>query len=247
LSREIEKLQGWAKHNSFGLRTEWLKLFLDNREWAATSLLGYRQVDSLSTWLKTSGLVDKRSSETHLCDMFHSMGVSMDLPWETLWVNVAFNFPTVTWYVSNLGAGKWNTAEMKQILHGTVPHLSKRTISNAILELVGLLEHTPVGSELKQGRVIPERPRIVHREGFSSPSTKAISYALCRLFNIEKRNRLELKEDLLWPWVIFGCTQREVIQQIITNCDFQFVIDHETIITTKGFEEVEQCGSILTT
>jgi hypothetical protein len=102
--------------------------------------------------------------------------------WQLLWVNLVFNWPAARWYVLEMGRGEWTATELRAALQATVPRLAVRTVSNAILELVGLLERTPIGGELGQGEVRPGRPRRVRREGLPGPATSAMLYAAQRLF-----------------------------------------------------------------
>lgn len=51
--------KGWAHHQHFGLRKEWLDDYLQYwPEWEANVSLGNRQVDSLKVWLRTTGVED---------------------------------------------------------------------------------------------------------------------------------------------------------------------------------------------
>ncbi|SHE92041.1 hypothetical protein SAMN02745218_01071 [Desulfofundulus australicus DSM 11792] len=60
-----EKVTGWSRHQHFGLRKEWLELYLqEQQEWELSGLLGNRQVQSFKVWLRTTGLQDKRGKET---------------------------------------------------------------------------------------------------------------------------------------------------------------------------------------
>jgi len=212
--------RGWAAYRTFGLRREWLQLYLDHPdEWEVVGGLGNRQVQSLRRWLRTAGVLDGKGRETFLADLFRERGMEEPLPWEILWVNVVFNFPTARWYVEDLAVGEWATTEIRRRLQVAVPRLAERTATNAVMELVGLLERTPVGSELCQGVVRPTRPRRVTRSGLESPSARALLYATWRLFQEKETNRLDLNEDLLWPWVVFGCEMGTVVRALVVAGD----------------------------
>jgi len=237
---------GWAKHQIFGLRKEWLELYLwYPNGWELYGGLGTRQVQSLKTWLKTCGLQDGRGRETFLGEVFREKCVDAVLPWELLWVNVVFNFPTAAWYVGELGLGAWTTGELKNLLRLSVPRLAMRTVNNAILELVGMLERTPVGRELSQGEVLPVRPCRVQRKGYSFPSAEGISYAACRLFEREKRNSLHWEASVLWPWVVFGCERKHVLAQLIFYGQKWFTVGENGIVIKHYPEEWWACGSML--
>lgn len=89
MSKEKHKETGWARHQHFGLRQEWLDLYLaDKKGWPQMGLLGNRQVESLAVWLKTAGLVDKSGQTTWLDSLFTAHGTSNTKLWQLLWVNV---------------------------------------------------------------------------------------------------------------------------------------------------------------
>jgi len=228
LSRYGKGISGWSKHSTFGLRTEWLQLYLLHpTAWTKKNYLGNRQLESLNSWLKTAGLKDKQGRETHLTCIFNQMGVKELLPWEILWVNVVFNFATATWYVERLKLGEWTSTEMRDLLFHDCSHLATRTVRNAINELVSFLERTPVGKGINQGIVLPSRPRRVQRTGYASPSSEAIFFATNRLFEKEQRKQINFDEKVLWPWVVFGCEPKNVIHNFICKDGNNFTITDE--------------------
>jgi hypothetical protein len=77
--------------------------------------------------------------------------------------------------VTELGLDSWTVRELASLLQQVMPNLAFRTIYNAVLELVGLLERTPVGRELGQGVVSPGQPRTVQRVGYPSSSWEAVA------------------------------------------------------------------------
>jgi hypothetical protein len=202
-------------------------------------------VDSLRVWLKTTGLLDKDGNETFVCRLFREKGLDNFLCWELLWINVVLKFATAQWYVSELRHGQWTTTEIANLLHQQDPHLAKPTITNGVMEIVGLLERTPVGKELKQGEVISlSRPRQVHREGLSAPSTEAVFYALYQLFVFNQKNELCFQDSCLWPWVIFGCEQKYVFQKIIIDGESWFMMNEQNISLKAAPSETEYLNSM---
>ncbi len=210
------KRSGWAAHSTFGLRKEWLALFLAQPEtWQTAGILGNKQIESLRVWLKTAGLVNHQGQRTALWHLFQEEGLESLLGWQILWIYVCFNFPTARWYVCNFPSGTWKIEELTSALQKEVPNLSPRTVYNAVIELVGLLERTPVGKELGQGIVEPGRPRRVTRLGYSSPHWQASSCALDCLRQKESLDVFSLSGNFLWPWIIFGCDKQIIIKQFL--------------------------------
>ena len=238
----------WSLFNTFGLRKEWVALYLDHPErWEETGALGNRQIEAFKRWIKVCELEDKSCS---LFSLFQSSTVNNLMPWEIAWANIAANLATASWYVKELGFGTWKTTELRNILEARHPHLAQRTVTNAINELTGLLERTPIGKELCQGLVENSRPRTVTRKGLAAPSREAVFYALYHLFLENKTDCLDLDSDDLWPWVIFGCRKNYVLQKVILEGDRWFRLTDRFILLKEPvatLEEVYKCGFILTT
>ena len=169
--------RGWTRHRMFGLRREWVQLYLQHpNEWRAVGGLGNRQVMSLEQWLVTAGLATKHGCETELCRLMRTAGLANLVNWERLWANVCLAFPTAWWYIRELGLGAWSVRELTTRLQSHTG-LTERTCYDAICELVGLLERTPIGLELGQGGVSRDRPRLVRRTGLAQPGPEAILFA----------------------------------------------------------------------
>lgn len=209
---EAGRPRGFARHQHFGLRREWVELYLRHPDdWKVVGGLGNRQVQSLDVWLHTTGLRRQGTGETWLCQQFRERGTDDLSLWECLWANVVLGFPTAAWYARDLGTGEWTAAEMRHLLAQHAPWLAERTISNAVMELVGLLQRTPVGRELRQGEVFGKTGRRVRRLGLQSPSSEALRHSLDALARREGRRVFGLNEGLLWPWVIFACDRTDVL------------------------------------
>lgn len=235
---------GWARHSIFGLRKEWLDLYLSDRcGWRYRPVLGNRQIDSLAIWLKTAGIEDSSGQLTPLGEQFAMRGTAYRPLWELLWVNVVFAFPTARWY-AHLGLGAWTTTELKSLLRQAVPRLAERTAANAIMELAGLLERTPVGSELGQGQVSGERPRRLVRRG-GQPGDAALIHALGRLYLQQDRTRFPWAADLTWPWVVFGCSRQFILERLTVLDQDYFEIDEHGVTIRLAQKEGWQCGDMV--
>jgi len=236
-------MAGWARHNHFGLRHEWLELYLSNpREWRRGTALGNRQVDSLAAWVKTGGIEDGRGKLTALGKEFAEHGTACPPLWELLWANVVFSFATACWY-AHRGTGTWTTSELRAMLQKSVPRLAEYTISNSVMELAGLLERTPVGTGLGQGEVNRERPRRITRSG-RQPGDVAILHCLRQLCLQQHRCRLEWSSSLTWPWIVFGCSRQFVLERLTgLDRDGFLEVDQQGVTLAEGWQ---QCGDTLT-
>ena len=224
--------KGFYKHQTFGLREEWLALWFEKPEsWPEEGGLGPRQVEPLRVWLKTAGLVDRHGQKTFLARRFEQKGLTDLAAWEILWTNVVFNFATAHWYVLRMGLGRWTTSELHQRLRADFPHCAPRTLRNGLTELVGLLERTPVGKNLHQGEVTRQgRVRVVHRRPYPFVSLEAAIWSTQRLFKEHQRTHFSLNEEVLFPWTIFGAHVKEFYLELLGQGEPPFIVekDHTT-------------------
>ena len=237
---------GWARHSIFGLRHKWLdQVLMDPEGWHNHTVLGNRQVDSLKMWLKTCAIKDQSGYLTPLGKEFISRGSSYLPLWELLWVNVVFNFSTACWYIS-LEGKEWETTVLINLLQVAVPRLARRTISNAIMELAGLLEKTPIGTELGQGQVFKGRPRVIVRTGHN-PSDAAILHSINLLFQQQHRKRLLWDNHFMWPWTVFRCSRKFVWGRLTSIEQEFFCFDEQGVAFNIEDEGGWKCGDIITT
>lgn len=228
---------GWSRHRTFGLRTEWLRLYIDDPTgWRETQRLGNRQIDSLDAWLRTVEVVDRQKHETYLGKFVRRSGLEEMKAWKRMWCNCVFSFPTAGWYVQEFGAGHLADHKHQPSVEQIGVLLSSRTCRDAVCELVGLLERTPIGKELGQGEVTAGRPRVVYRPGLAHPGGPALAHALWRLFQQQKTDCLDLGRDLLWPWTIYGCSQDDALWSLLAVADRWLDLDDERLIMTTQLE-----------
>jgi len=239
--------KGWARHSTFGLSYEWLSMYLnDPKGWRNHCLLGNKQIESLNSWLKTTGLEERHGHLTSFGQHFIDKGIDFYPLWEILWTNVVFNFTTARWY-AHLGCGEWTTKELKMLLKTEVSRLADRTVSNAVIELTSFLERTPVGYELGQGSVTESRPRSIKRLGLAAPCDAAIVHALRRLYLQQGQRKLFWDENLTWPWVVFGCSRQFTTERLTAMDKSFFDFNEKYLIIRNVNEEWYKCGDILNT
>ena len=221
----------WVRHQGFGLRSEWLQQYFSNGfDVNKCEMLGPNQKESLAYWLKTSGLNDSNGNQTCLCSLREESGIMTDKVWEILWFNIVSSFATAWWFVSFLGKGMWTSHDLRIALSHHTPRLSKRTASNAVMELLGLFERSPVGGQLRQGIIRGHSRRSVERVGLAAPVISSIQYTILQIFRLAQGPALSLDEELPWPWTVYGCEREYAISQLIMNASDWLEINSERII-----------------
>ncbi len=230
----------WAPHRTFGLREEWVALFLSSpTAWQSSSSLGPQQISALEAWLITCGLADSNGMPSALAWRI-SRGPAL-LGWELAWVNAVFSFHP-SWHYVRLTRDADMTASMFAHQQTAMfPRRSTRTIWDGVLELIGTLERTPIGTELGQGIVSATRPRRVRRVGLADPRAESLGHAMRRLFQHERRWELRLEEDLVWPWVVFGCDAEEALLGLGSAQQHWLQVGADSVrLLTTSWEELDE-------
>ena len=207
----------FSKYQTFGLRKEWIELFFAIRcDIFYDSSLGPKQKDALYDYLKDSELVESKKKTTIFFDLLFNVytkeGINSGLFWSIFWNNLACNSSLFSWWNQN-PIGLYKREEIITSLANTYGKMN-RTIRNAYTSLVGTLESTPFGSELRQGIVQKVgNQRVVHKLGHPELSPFALLYALAK--RAERRREFEcdliaLSADALSPQTIFALDAAEV-------------------------------------
>lgn len=214
-----------SRFSTFGLREEWIALFLERPlDWASSGLLGPKQIDALRSWLKVAWLIDEYGNETELTRSFRSKGRRDLETWQLVWVSIANRFTTANWYCK-LPCRQYSTSELRATLQADYPLSSPRTVSNAVNELVSTLQQTPIGAQLGQGNVTTRRARIVTRKPTTMPTPTSVwcSFALT-LYDIESKTLIS--DNICWPWHVFGCDRESVLTVVRLYGEHRLIEDN---------------------
>ena len=213
----MDKKPGLFKYFSFGLRKDWVELFFTMKtEALCNSSLGPKQKDALYFYLKDMELIDSRQNTSqlfeHVLRIYHAEGINSLFLWSVLWNNLSYNSPIFEW---------WNEQSMKrygreEMITSLVNFCGKmnHSIQIAYQSLVGTLEKTPFGSDLRQGVVQKVgAQRVVNKLGHPDLSPFALLYALVK--RAERRGETEfdltaIAADALSPQTIFALETAEV-------------------------------------
>ncbi len=158
-----------------------------------------------------------------------------------MWFHVVTSFATAWWLVSVMGLGEWSSRDLKKLLAEHAMPLSARSASNAIMELVGLFERSPVGPIIGQGLITGKNPRSVRRIGLVAPSLSSIIYSVFQMVHSLRTDVLRLNDYLPWPWTVYGCEKEYAIGQLIANSFDWLEITSDRIICKdieKGASDV---------
>ncbi len=211
-----------SKFQNFGLRRDWLILFLQNPDNCFSDInLGPRQIDSLKTWLRESELLDKNNKPTTIAKLLSELVNNESVIWGVIWTNLYYNVNLIKWYLDTFD---WNTSvsrdELLAKLMESDSQAREKTAKNAISTLLNFFDSSPVGSELKIG-IIEKigNKRYVKKIGTNEINSLVVAYTLYKAAeNIERKDftisELYSNDFEGGPYKLFGIS-RDRLERIL--------------------------------
>ena len=234
---------GFSSYNTFGLRTEWIKIFFENPE--TLKNIGQKpKQDSFFHWAKDIGLFDGKRNPTIFFDKFMALGAESVKLWDIFWINAAYNSSLINFFVRKVPFYfEIDNAFWVETLDNS---LSPRTKRNALTSLKGTLRYSPIGEKLGQGLCKLKGNQVISitRTPWQYPEPLVILYSL--YFFAEHSDWLysftltELLDDCeareaLSPKILFGLDAADLrpILQGLANDRPDFI----RVNFNKGFME----------
>jgi phosphoadenosine phosphosulfate reductase len=220
---------GNFRYATFGLRKEWIEQFFQQGlDVLNYSFLGPRQKDALYYYLKDIELILNRKEETVLFEkmflLYINRGInSLDL-WSFLWVNLYFNSLLFSWY----GTLPLGCFERRKTIDLMAKDYGKknRSIANGYASLVSAFEKTPIGTDLKIGRVVKEgRARAIYKEGGFNFNPIVILYALYKYAEKNHHYNIDLgmlENEIYSPQKIFVIDINQVKHAVLSLYELDF-------------------------
>jgi len=142
-----------VSYNNFGLREEWLDMFLSSPDTYFIDnnhgLHPKEQLPNFVKWLYHANVIDdlKARNLTDFGKLLFQIHVDMsDLVWEMIWVNLSYYSPIARWYKENVD---WNYAftqqDIQELVKNDYPNDSATTIKNIVYALFRTFKESPIG------------------------------------------------------------------------------------------------------
>ena len=256
-------LKGINAYNNFGLRTEFVSIYLAEREAfdQTTQLNRAKQVPAAKAWFRQGFLMDaKTSAPTKLLDVFDKRGVEDSLAWDCVWTGLCNNAPIVKWLVSTLKMDvTYSDTELFELLGSDIKDVTKR---GGIQALKNMLVSSPFGAVengvcelLRKGKLTVGLKRRSH-----SVEPLAVLYGLYVMaeksgrstFTVRQMMTAEVDGDFVSPLAAFGIPPDEFKRQCMglaslhpdfIACSFTLGLDEVRMFPEKNRDDV--IGSIL--
>jgi len=140
-------LKGINAYNNFGLRTEFVSVYLAERgEFDQTAKLNRaKQVPAAKAWFRQGLLMDAKTSvPTKLLDVFEKRGVEDLLTWDCVWMGLCNYAPVVKWMVCTLKIDvSYTDADLFDMLGNDIRDVTKK---GGMQALKNMLVSTPFGT-----------------------------------------------------------------------------------------------------
>ncbi len=140
-------LKGINAYNNFGLRTEFVSVYLAEREaFDQTAQLNRaKQVPAAKAWFRQGLLMDaKTTAPTKLLDVFEKRGVEDPLAWDCVWMGLSNYAPVVKWLVCTLKMDvSYTDANLFDMLGNDIRDVTKK---GGMQALKNMLVSTPFGT-----------------------------------------------------------------------------------------------------
>jgi ferredoxin len=165
-------LKGINAYNNFGLRTEFVSVYLaEHEEFDQTAKLNRaKQVPAAKAWFRQGLLMDAKTTvPTKLLNVFEKRGVEDPLAWDCVWMGLCNYAPAVKWLVSTLKMDvSYTETELLELLGNDIRDVTKK---GGMQALKNMLVSTPFGTGensvcelLKKGKLtvgLTRRSRLV--------------------------------------------------------------------------------------
>lgn len=229
MDNKSEYLFRFNPYNCFGLREEWIiNYFKLNNNFFSSNYLGPVQLSSFINYLKDIKLINSDKNITFVFEilnrLFKNYIKNKLCIWAIIWSNLSNKS-----MVFNIWLNFYNGIyDKNSIIQRLVKEYGdkNRHLMNGYYALIGTLEQTPIGKELKQGIVIKEkRERIVIKEGNPDIPSEVVLYNLFRFAeetNIYNFSIKEIENNSFSPQKIF-CLSTEKTESLLRslwNIDF---------------------------
>lgn len=140
-------------YNNFGLREEWLDVFLSSPETYfidnTHGLHPKEQLPNFVKWIHHAGIIDDTKSRnlTEFGKLLYQIHVDMsDLMWELIWINLSKKSPIAKWYKEKID---WNYSftqqDIQELVKNDYPNDSITTIKNIVYALFRTFKESPIG------------------------------------------------------------------------------------------------------
>lgn len=211
----MNKQQNIDRYKNFGLKTEWLEMYLldlDNFWESGHGLNPTYQVPSLKNWLKDADIIDEKCKATELGKVLASLYTNRpDLVWQIVWINLTSKSFIASWYSKYVEVNSsFTTKLLEERIMEQYPTYKAKTVHNAVYQVQRLLKESPIGTSFEQFMPIDKQTFI--RRSFNNVDVEAIAYSIYKYGEDHKVRSLRLSR-MYEPTVDGGIVKEFAIEK----------------------------------
>jgi 3'-phosphoadenosine 5'-phosphosulfate sulfotransferase (PAPS reductase)/FAD synthetase/ferredoxin len=255
----VSTLNGINVYKNFGLRTNFVSVYLAEREaFDQTAQINRaKQVPAAKAWFRQGLLMDaKTTAPMKLLDVFEKKGVEDPLAWDCVWMGLSNNAPVVKWLVCTLKMDvSYTDADLFDLLGSDVKDVTKK---GGMQALKNMLVSTPFGTG--ENSVCELLTKGKHTVGLTrrlrSVDPLVILYGLYVMaeksgrdaFTVRQMMTAEFDEEFVSPLAAFGippdefkkqCMGLAAVHPDLIACSFTLGLDEVRVFPeTKSKEDV---------
>ncbi len=225
------QLRGIFRYVTFGLRLEWIELFFDiGLEVLGNSHLGPKQKQALHHYLQDAELIKDKKDVTDFYYKIKRLYQNNPLQhrdniWTFIWINLSYNAPLFKWY-NTLEPDEYTKKDIFRLLSDDYGK-KNRGVDGACTSLISTFDRTPIGTDLKIGKVIKQgNSRKIVKEGGYSFHPLVILYSLYKYAEHHNSYRIaisEIKDNPLSPQKIFVLETEKIRQSVLSLFQPDFI------------------------
>lgn len=157
------------KYKNFGLRGEWINVYLMEREnLSLTSSLGNKMIESGKAWMRQAFLMnDKNCEPKKLLLVAEKYGSDSRMLWDAMWIGLANRAAIVKWFVTATEVGRGYSADDLFALMGA--GVKDTTKKGGISAFKDMLTKSPFGTGnypvvqvAMKGKQVASMTRVAH-------------------------------------------------------------------------------------
>lgn len=157
------------KYKNFGLRGEWINVYLMEREnLSLTSSLGNKMIESGKAWMRQAFLMnDKNCEPKKLLLVAEKYGSDSRMLWDAMWIGLANRAAIVKWFVTATEVGRGYSADDLFALMGA--GVKDATKKGGISAFKDMLTKSPFGTGnypvvqvAMKGKQVASMTRVAH-------------------------------------------------------------------------------------
>ena len=246
------------KYKNFGLRGEWINVYLMEREnLSLTSSLGNKMIESGKAWMRQAFLMnDKNCEPKKLLLVAEKYGSDSRMLWDAMWIGLANRAAIVKWFVTATEVGRGYSADDLFALMGA--GVKDTTKKGGISAFKDMLTKSPFGTGnypvvqvAMKGKQVASMTRVAH-----AVEDLALLYGMFLIaaeaeqsaFSVSQLMNADFTAKYISPLVAFAMPVAEFKQQCqglanrygdFIHCNFTLGLDEIKVKTDdKTIEDV---------